>query len=478
MPKPNVLVVCVDHWPGLLLRCMGHPTILTPTLDRLALSGTLFTQAYSPTPTCIPARRELMTGTSARTHGDRVFNERAEMPSGLPTLPQVFRNNGYQAFAVGKLHVYPQRDRIGFDEVVLHEEGRHHLGGGLDDYELFLKDEGYAGQELTHGMGNNEYTVRPWHLPEYLHPTNWTTKQMCRAIQRRDHRKPGFWYCSYAAPHPPITPPRDYLEMYRDLDIDEPVVGDWALDPSRWPYALKTHNTRFLPISKEEARMARIGFFAQCTYIDHQLRLIIGTLREEGLLDNTAIIFTCDHGDMLGNHNLWCKPPMFEWSAKIPMILMPPADYERSGHHRTDNRLVCLRDVMPTLLELCGLETPSTVEGLSMIGETRRPHLLCEHHEDAKAMRMLRTQTHKLIWYPVGNRFQLFDLTRDPQELTDLSALSDRSGLLAELKTKMLGELWGDDLGKWVRNGELVGVPDQPFPPPPNRGLIGQRGWR
>ncbi|HIM55781.1 MAG TPA: hypothetical protein EYM39_03670 [Candidatus Latescibacteria bacterium] len=106
-----------------------------------------------------------MTGTTAKTHGDRVFKEHLEMDPALPTMPQVFRDAGYQAFAVGELHVYPQRDRIGFDEVILCEEGRHHLGGDEDDFERFLKAEGCAGQELTHAMGNNVYDTRPWHLP-------------------------------------------------------------------------------------------------------------------------------------------------------------------------------------------------------------------------------------------------------------------------------------------------------------------------
>ena len=185
--SPNVLLICTDHWPGPLLGAAGHERILTPTLDQLAANGVHFTRAYTATPSCIPARRALMTGTTARTHGDRVFSEHLPMDPSLPTLPQVFRDAGYQAYAVGKLHVYPQRQRIGFDEVILCEEGRHHLGGDPDDYERFLVQEGYAGQELTHGMGNNLYDVRPWHLPEHCHPTNWTVREMSRVIQRRDH---------------------------------------------------------------------------------------------------------------------------------------------------------------------------------------------------------------------------------------------------------------------------------------------------
>ena len=191
---PNVLLICVDHWPENLLRAAGHSHILSPTLDQLSANGVRFSRAYSTTPMCIPARRALMTGTTTRTHGDRVFDEHGPMPAELPTMPAVFRANGYQAHAVGKLHVYAQRDRIGFEDVVLFEEGRRRVGNVVDDHELHLQDAGYAGQELTHAMGNNAYTVRPWHLPEELHPTNWTVREMSRVIQRRDPTRPAFWY--------------------------------------------------------------------------------------------------------------------------------------------------------------------------------------------------------------------------------------------------------------------------------------------
>ena len=152
--SPNVLLICTDHWPGLLMGEAGHDRILTPTLDQLAANGVRFSQAYTATPTCIPARRALMTGTTARTHGDRSFDEHLLMDPNLPTLPQVFGDSGYQTNAVGKLHVYPQRDRIGFDEVISCEEGRHHLGGdGRDDFERFSGSRGIRrpGAHPRHG---------------------------------------------------------------------------------------------------------------------------------------------------------------------------------------------------------------------------------------------------------------------------------------------------------------------------------------
>ena len=144
--QPNVLLISTDHWPAHLLGCAGHPVIQTPTLDELARSGVRFSNCYAECPVCIPARRTLMTGTTPRTHGDRVFKETLEMPD-MPTMAQTFRNAGYQAYAVGKLHVFPQRDRIGFDDVILDEEGRTQYGV-LDDYELFFGRSRLCGRAL------------------------------------------------------------------------------------------------------------------------------------------------------------------------------------------------------------------------------------------------------------------------------------------------------------------------------------------
>ena len=113
---PNVLFVTVDQWPASLLGSAGHPVVETPTLDQLARVGTSYTRAYAECPICIPARRSMMTGTSPRRHGDREFQPALPMPRDLPTLAQSFRDGGYQAAAIGKLHVYPSRDRIGFDD--------------------------------------------------------------------------------------------------------------------------------------------------------------------------------------------------------------------------------------------------------------------------------------------------------------------------------------------------------------------------
>lgn len=471
--QPHVLLITTDHWFGSLLGVSGHPVVQTPTLDQLAYNGVNFTQAYTECPVCIPARRTLMTGLTPRSHGDRIFKDRLPMPA-APTLAQTFRDAGYQAYAVGKLHVYPQRDRIGFDDVILSEEGRTQYGV-TDDYDLFLGDRGYAGQQFVHGMNNNEYISRPWHLPEDCHITNWATQQMARLIRRRDPTRPGFWYLSYVHPHPPLVPLQTYLDLYRDLNIDEAVFGDWSRNMDLLPYSLRVQRGETNPHSKEQIRLARQAFYALCTHIDHQLRVVIGTLREEGLLDNTIILFTSDHGDMLGNHGTWAKRVFYENSARVPMLLMGTAGDIRVGHHRNDDRLVGWQDVMPTLLDLAGIPIPDTVEGMSMVGEKQRDYLYGECGENAAANRMIRDNRYKLIYYPIGNCVQLFDIHEDPRELHDLAGSPEHASTKEQLEALLINELYSGDEA-WAKDGRLVGLPDIAYEPKPNRGLTGQRG--
>ena len=474
MSRPNVLLVTTDHWSAGLLGEASHPEILTPTLDQLARGGVRYTNAYSECPVCIPARRTLMTGTAPRTHGDRVFKTHEPMPD-LPTLAGTFRRAGYQAHAVGKLHVMPQRDRIGFDDVLLAEEGRPVLGA-VDDYDLFLADHGHAGQGYAHGMSNNEYHHRPWHLDERLHVTNWATQQMVRQIKRRDPRKPGFWFLSYCHPHPPLVPLQCYLDLYRDLEPAAPRHGSWSADTDALPASLRRNRRESAWMSERHIRAARRAFYALCTHIDHQLRLVVGTLREEGLLDDTAILFSSDHGDMLGNHGLWAKRLYYEESANVPMILSGPAGDGRVGVGRTDDRLVGWQDVMPTLLDLAGIEPPASVEGLSMVGPRRRETFYGECGEGPACTRMLHDGRYKLVYYPDGNRRQLFDLREDPHESEDLAGQAAHAPTLRRLEDALAAELYGGDEA-WVVDGRLQGLPAVPdAPPAANRGLNGQRG--
>ena len=461
---PNVLLITVDHWPGHMLGVEGHPCIQTPTLDALARSGRRYVRAYSEAPLCVPARRALMTGCPpAAVHSN------AE----CTLLAEAFAAGGYQSYAVGKLHTKPQRSRLGFDDVQLCEEGRTQ-GGVVDDYEAYLAECGYPGEQFLHGMGNNEYVNRTWHLPEAMHPTNWQTRQMVRAIQRRDPTKPALWYLSYTHPHPPLTPLPFYWNMYRDVPVATPSVGDWAEDPDSVPLALRQRRSQGELMSDYAVRAARRAFYALSTHIDHQLRVVIGTLREQKLLDETILLFTSDHGDMLGKHGLWAKKLYYEESARVPMILVGAADgdIECDG---VDNRLVGWQDIMPTLLQLAGLPIPDSVRGLSMLSDARRDMLYGELGRGVQATRMVHMGRYKLIYYPAGNQVQLFDLEEDPEELVDIAGRAEAAGLRAEMEARLADQLSGEDR-EWVVAGRLVGLPFEPSLRNGNKGLSTQRG--
>jgi arylsulfatase A-like enzyme len=178
---------------------------------------------------------------------------------------------------------------------------------------------------------------------------------------------------------------------------------------------------------------------------------------------------------MLGNHGQWAKRLFYEDSSCVPMILVGTADDERVGHHRIDNRLIGWQDIVPTLLDLAGIDIPESVEGISMVGEETRQHLYGECGNGHTTTRMIHDGRHKLIYYPVGNRAQLFDLEEDPKEINELKGQSSHARVEHHLRDLLAQELYGGD-EEWVKNGEWIGLPDRKYVPSPNRGLSGQRG--
>ena len=464
-PSPNILLITVDHWPGHMLGVEGHPCIQTPTLDMLARSGRRYVRAYSESPLCVPARMALMTGRPTPVVQENVK---------CTLLAEAFAAGGYQSYVVGKLHAKPQRSRLGFDDVQLCEEGRTQWGV-VDDYEAYLAECGCPGAQFMHGMGNNEYVNRTWHLPEAMHATNWQTRQMVRTIQRRDPTKPALWYLSYTHPHPPLTPLFFYWNMYRDVPVATPSVGEWAEDPDSVPLALRQRRSQGESMSDYAVRAARRAFYALSTHIDHQLRVVLGTLREQRLLENTVLLFTSDHGDMLGKHGLWAKKLYYEESARVPMILVGTADGEEIECDSVDNRLVGWQDIMPTLLQLAGIQIPKSVQGQSMLSDTRRDMLYGELGCGVQATRMVHVGRYKLIYYPAGNQVQLFDLEDDPEELFDIAGHAEAAAQRADMEKRLIGQLSGPDR-EWVVDGRLVGVPFEGGAQKGNKGLSTQRG--
>lgn len=467
MKKKNVVFICTDEWPGQLFGHRGRKDIMTPTIDFLADNGVMMENAYSECPVCIPARRSLMTGLTPEHHGDRVYSDTMKMPS-HQTLADAFSTAGYQAVAVGKLHVYPQRDRIGFDDVILLEEGRSEFGV-TDDYEIWLGENGKPGEQFMHGMGNNTYYTRPWHLDEKAHETSWVTRQAMRQIARRDPVRPLFLYVSYTYPHPPLVPLQIFLDKYRDIQPEKPIADDWKED-----WIIKQFRDIAAPYCEREREDAIRAFFAQCTNIDYSIRLIIGALREHGLLDDTIIVFMSDHGDMLFDHDMVAKRLFYESSASVPLIFSgrPMLEYRGKGYEK---KLCQICDVMPTLLDLCGIECADEMDGIPIFSEQKRDYIFGEIGDDVKATRMIRDEKYKLVYYPAGNVSQLFDMENDRREEHDLARDVVYADVLHSLQDILIKNLHGSDCA-WVKNGHLEGYDAAEGKKIPNFGLLNQRG--
>lgn len=469
--RPNIVLVCADQWRGDCLSVAGHPVVHTPYLDQLSLDGVRFTQAYAAVPSCIAARAGLMTGLTPRSHG------RVGYRDGVPwnyetTLAGEFTRHGYQTQAVGKMHVYPERTQLGFQNVILHDGYLHFARdrrrdlGAIDDYLPWLNQQlGREADYFEHGVNCNSIVARPWDKDEYLHPTTWVVSQGIDFLRRRDPRKPFLLYLSFHRPHPPYDPPAWAFEMYRDAPMPPPPVGDWAADFSDYhdpfrPDAMAGEiNPRWL-------QRARAGYYGHITHIDQQLNRFLEALGEYRLRDNTYIMFIADHGELLGDHHLFRKVVPYDGSARVPFILAGPRGSALPARRVCDEP-VELRDVMPTLLELAGLPVPASVEGRSVLPLVRgeglqwRPYIHGEHAYGGRlgSPHWITDGREKYVWFSGTGQEQLFDLTTDPQELHDLMRTPEGQRRARPWREALVIELAGREEG--FSDGERL-VPGRP----------------
>ncbi|MFH0922292.1 MAG: arylsulfatase [Fibrobacterota bacterium] len=440
--RPNFILIMPDQQRGDCLSLAGHPVLLTPMMDSIGGQGAYFSHAYSTCPSCIPARRSLMTGQFPPTHGMVGYADYMEW-NAPPTLPGVLRAAGYQTAIVGRnMHLHPMRKRYGFDEMVIHSA----------DYLRYVADNqsGDRLDPMAHGISGNGWTARPWHLDEKLHPTTWTITEALRFLDRRDPSGPFFLVVSFVAPHPPLVPPAFYLDRYLRQDLPKPYIGDWATPPPRGGRGLDVQSNQ-VQLEGEALRSARAGYYGLINHVDDQLYRLLGAhtgLRGEDR-NSTYVILTSDHGEMLGDHYLFRKAYPYEGSAHIPFLISGPG--VEAG--RICDQPVCLEDIMPTVLELAGCARPATVEGCSLVpflrGETTRlpreflhgEHATCYSY--AQANHFLTDGKVKYIWHPCNGAEQLFDLVGDPGETRDLAKRPDHGEQLALWRKRLIENLAG-----------------------------------
>jgi arylsulfatase len=455
--RSNLVLICVEQWRGDCLSIDGHSVVHTPYLDEMASKGTRFRRAYTAVPSCIASRAALFTGLSQRSHG-RVGYQDGVAWNYPTTLAGEFTRHGYQTQAIGKMHVYPERSQVGFQNVILHDgplpyARRHNPNYDLvDDYLPWLRQQlGRDADDWDHGIFCNSFVARPWDKPEYVHPTDFVVSQALGFLRRRDPRKPFFLYLSFHRPHPPYDPPAWAFEQYLYQAMPEVPVGDWIdmFADQRRPYR---HDAFFAQVAPDILQRARAGYYGHQTHIDHQINRFLEALRVFDLYDNTYFCFVADHGELLGDHHMFRKCLPYEGSARVPFILRGPHD---SGIRRgaACNALVELRDVMPTLLDCAGLPIPESVEGHSLLpiarGEAEgvRSTLHSEHTLFGQSIQWLTDGHEKYIWFSQTGQEQLFNLDDDPQELHDLAGRPASADRLAHWRGSLVEELMGREEG-------------------------------
>lgn len=462
--RPNFLLICCDHLRSDWLGCNGHQIVQTPQIDKFAHAGVNFQNAFSECPVCIPARRIMMTGLDTNgIHMNR--NSDQPFPEG-PKLAEMLTRAGWQTFASGKLHTFPQRNRIGFEDVALNEEGRRQDGMTKDDYESFLDDNGMGHLAYSHGLGNNQYGLRLSPLPEKFTTTHWTAQKAMEFIERRDPTRPFFLHVSFDKPHPPIVPPASYYELYRDAVFPEPVMGDWVKRklPSRVQHLQNANNYEEMLRQPAVIQQSLRGIAAMITHIDSSIGQILGTLREHGLAEDTWIVLTSDHGDQLFDHGNFAKGDFFRGSANVPLIVTPPQSWRRRNGIKTGRNdmvaPVALMDIMPTILDAAGLDIPQSVVGMSLV-----PLILDEKADFREFILGNCGNVYggtdgktKYQWFADDDLEFLFDVQKDPNDCHDLS---DNP---AHRKTV---KLWKERLFEWLKSnrdphaagGKLKAIP-------------------
>ncbi|OGG57017.1 MAG: hypothetical protein A3F84_12940 [Candidatus Handelsmanbacteria bacterium RIFCSPLOWO2_12_FULL_64_10] len=419
MPGPNILLLFVDQMRYDAMGCAGNSVIQTPALDRLAREGMHFTHAVTSVPVCVAARHSLLTGHRCAVHG-RFANNVPRPEPNLYTLPQLLGSAGYLTHAVGKMHFHPARRHYGFHRMELMEEIPDHRED--DEYLMYLRRAGYGHIRQVHGVRNLLYhQPQVSVLPEAHHGSAWvadrTVDFLCRARGR-----PFFCWASWIAPHLPWNAPEPFASMYPIQDVDPPHHWDQPREdlPPLMRWAKVTSDTEFA--SMDHLRRIKALYYGNISLIDRGVGRILRALDGLGLAEDTLVLFASDHGEMMGDHGAFQKSKPYEASARIPFLVRLPGRVE-AGRASADR--VSLLDLMPTFLDLAGVEYPGDLPlpGASLL---RRPggglaesreEFVVEHGGGRTRWLSLLRGPWKYNYYFEGGWEELFHLEEDPLEM-------------------------------------------------------------
>jgi arylsulfatase len=542
--RVNVLLITADQFRGDFLGCAGHPTVRTPNLDALALAGASFPNAYSPVPVCVPARYSIMTGQVPIGFGVRGNSGR--IPSDFVTLPSVFSAAGYATAAIGKMHFTPWTDPHGFETFTVSEEGRQagQMGpdGPGDAYQHYLRQVGWGGYERAHGIGNNDVHTSASPLPLEHYHTVWAARETQRWIENHvrgdaapDDRsggsagssgsagsagsssagtgagtgtgnsrspandsnsrngspnvRPFFAWCSFTKPHSPYDPPEPYDRLY-DPRAFPPPIGDASDIAGLSPHYQQVRNIHLWEtLGPEQIQRARAFYAGSCTLVDTMVGELRRTLETLGIADETVVLFTADHGDLLGDHGLFFKSCYYQGAWHVPFILHAPGRLEGRG---TARRFVRTEDVFPTLLAAAGVPLPDNAqpvhgEDVTLAPDAGPETIFGSVLPSQRGIHSARTARWSYVVHARGDYEELYDLEADPGERHNLippdgsdPASGETANVRADLRSQL--ERWLAQVGdssSLTQDGRLSVTPAERgwTPDPQIRTQLGLRPY-
>lgn len=461
--RPNILFIMTDQHRFDCLGFMGHDIVHTPHLDALAKDSIVFEQAYCPSPVCAPARAAIFTGRFPPASG--VVNNWTPFANDVVVLGEHLANAGYNTGSVGKLHFVPHQKRWGFMYKQLHDSpysvyADDHL---FSDYLDWLEDvqfplsrdklvAQYDRDERQYPDGDIEaFILGSDYVDDVHHMTTWTADRSVEFLEQQDASRPFFLFTSFFGPHHPWQPPQPWSTMYDPADVHLPHGFDADMQDHPIFVRMKQRyaDTFRKKMDRQSYQRAIAMYFGSVSMIDHNIGRIIDQLKQQGLYNNTMIVFTADHGEHLGRFGLFFKGDMYESSVRVPLCIKPAAE-----------TFVCRRcpipvntiDLYATMLETAGVQqwrTDSTTSDslLPYMQATQddictSPDIYSIIGPDKHAnLTMIRTGDWKLMRLAIGDEgkavYELYNLVEDPYELHNLYATPSLSNMQEVLQTKL-----------------------------------------
>ncbi|MFC7078064.1 sulfatase family protein [Haloarcula halophila] len=462
--RPNILWICTDQQRWDTLGCYGADHIDTPHLDELAGEGIRFQRAYCQSPVCTPSRASMLTGRYPRT--TRCRQNGQPMPRDERLVTTHLSEAGYRCGLAGKLHLSPTNPDDNTDATTREPARSLDDGYGTVHWSPMPGDDSPDNQYRQWLRGRGESFERtPYEGSSYVetsmspdnHQTAWCTDRAIEYVRTgADADHPWLFSLNYFDPHHPFDPPAAYLEKYVDRidDLPPPNYAPGELDdkPAVQHEAAHTGRLEGANMSADEHRLVRAAYYAMIDFVDDQVGRLLAELDATGQRSDTIVVFTADHGEMLGDHGIYKKGPYFyEPAVRVPLIISQPGTV-----HKGDivDDLVALTDLAPTLVAAAGLEQPAGMQGRSLWPLVRtdgttptRPHresVYCEFYDATKRhtdprvnATMVRTDRYKLVTHHDTDDGELYDLATDPVERRNRWADPE----LAETKARLLGTL-------------------------------------